>query len=618
MATITSLATGNWSAGGTWVGGVKPGVGDTAVIAAGHVVTIDEDVSCTLIKSASTGYCAVTSAPRTITANILSDTGHSGGGVLRCSHATGTVTIAGDVTAGPSRGVDNSAGGTVTISGTCTGGTASNAFGVQNTSSGTVNITTCIGGSGSAAYGAYNTSSGTITITTCTGGITAYGVSNVGSGTITITTSTGGSGNNAHGAYNSGAGTINITTCTGGSGSSAYGAANASSGTINIVTSTGGNGPSAHGAGNTASGTVNITTSTGGIGSGAFGAYNAGSGTITITTSTGGSGNNAYGANNVSSGTVVITLAVGNDYGPGGTHSFHNPGVLTNNAIGQVTRVYGVRYGPHGAAPTYGAVMMVADASNTAVFCTDYAGGTRTLQPPATAADFPDEADVRLGTSYDNGDLIGQLAVPAANQVAVGVAVDATVGTAVLTAAAAAAAVWSADLDAGGYAAGTAGDTLLGLEGGTVHATGSAPDTSAALTIRRGDTVPVSVGGLAGLASGWDSLWLTIKRSEHETDDKAILQVRLDAGDEPGPGLLYINGEAPDDAGVDAADAWLGDIDVAGGTLKLHLTPAASRLLPARGELWWDVQQLRGGAITTLATGQRTARILADITRAVG
>ena len=203
MALITAKATGNWSAGSTWDSDpALPAAGDT-VDCAGYTVTIDQDVAVTQIKSTAAGYFAVTDA-RNITAAILSDTGHSGGGVVRCTHAMGTVAITGSVTAGPSRGVDNQAAGTLIVTGNVAAGSATGAYGVNNNSTGTVTITgNVVGGSGSSARGAYN---------------------NVG-GVITITGSaTGGSGSTAHGAQNNGLGTLTVNgACVSGSNIAAFG-----------------------------------------------------------------------------------------------------------------------------------------------------------------------------------------------------------------------------------------------------------------------------------------------------------------------------------------------------------------------------------------------------------
>jgi hypothetical protein len=44
---ITSTTSGNWNNGSTWMGGIVPGSSNSVVVAGGHTVTIDGNVSCT-------------------------------------------------------------------------------------------------------------------------------------------------------------------------------------------------------------------------------------------------------------------------------------------------------------------------------------------------------------------------------------------------------------------------------------------------------------------------------------------------------------------------------------------------------------------------------------------
>jgi hypothetical protein len=83
MAIITSAATGNFSAGATWVGGVVPTVGDTARAAAGHVITIDVNTTCDAIESLNTSGYFLLPNGITLTANVTGGATIANNGTLR-------------------------------------------------------------------------------------------------------------------------------------------------------------------------------------------------------------------------------------------------------------------------------------------------------------------------------------------------------------------------------------------------------------------------------------------------------------------------------------------------------------------------------------------------------
>lgn len=116
MATITSTANGNWSAGGTWVGGVAPGSGDTAVLA--HNVTVDVNTTIGTSPNDVTTAVVTVNAAKILTIGV--------GITLTCKGNQSWVNGAGLVMGAGSQLVfDNSASGgsptyRVTSSGICT------------------------------------------------------------------------------------------------------------------------------------------------------------------------------------------------------------------------------------------------------------------------------------------------------------------------------------------------------------------------------------------------------------------------------------------------------------------------------------------------------------------
>jgi hypothetical protein len=214
MALITSAATGNFSAGATWTGGVVPGVGDEARASTGHTITIDVDTTCDEVSNAGTGIFTLANGV-TLTANVTHKSTTTSRNCLQFTAAS------------PAVG---------TIVGNCTGGTVSSAVAVLHSSTGVLNIIgNANGGSGATSYGATITNNSTLATLNITGnsnagsGNTAEGVRNSSTLASVFLTgnATGGSGANSRGIANVSSGNVTMTgIAAAGSGSGAVGALN--------------------------------------------------------------------------------------------------------------------------------------------------------------------------------------------------------------------------------------------------------------------------------------------------------------------------------------------------------------------------------------------------------
>jgi hypothetical protein len=158
-----------------------------------NVSTTVETVRSDNANSATAGGSFTLSNGVTLTANCVA--GSSASACVQYSGTTGnSANIVGNVTAGSAgnaHGAANASTGTLNITGNATGGTVGFAIGANNTSTGILDITGNVtGGSVADARGARNQSTGTLNITgNATGGsvASAFGATNDTTGTLTLT-----------------------------------------------------------------------------------------------------------------------------------------------------------------------------------------------------------------------------------------------------------------------------------------------------------------------------------------------------------------------------------------------------------------------------------------------
>jgi hypothetical protein len=129
-----------------------------------------------------------------------------------------------------------------------------------------------------------------------------------------------------------------------------------------------------------------------------------------------------------------------------------------------------------------------------------------------------------------------------------------------------------------------------------------------ALTVRRGDTLSLSITGLGDI-SGRSKLWFAVKSdARQDTDAQALLFVEETAG------LTVLNAAVH----TTTTDGTITVDDAVAGNITITIKPAATASLNPDANLYASVEMLTGaGIVQTLVAYDRRVTISADVVRAI-
>ena len=387
------------------------------------------------------------SIPTSITVSELrsdvNGSGATGSGGFTCSVSDVVINTTNIVSGATPVLSTSSASGTIFIVGNILGGTSTNSYGVNNTSTGIVRITGNITGNATNwCCGIYNNNGGNLIVTgNVSGGtgVNCYGITNRITGSVIVNGNIYGISNNAYGIDNQSTGTITVNN---GNvyGNLINGINNLSAGTITINNGNvyGGTAATAYGINNAGLGILNVTGNVyGGTAATAYGINNASYGSVIINGTVQASSYSTA-TNNASTGLMIVNgTVVGNEFGKGSSGCTSQVGLSASQT--GVTYVKAVKYGSRGQSPTSGPIFFLQDPElNSVSFVTDALSSYVNLyRQDKSSQNQALISDVRKGTVYAGGTRTGTCNIPLPSQVAIGTPIDNTIGTAVITAASA-------------------------------------------------------------------------------------------------------------------------------------------------------------------------------------